>query len=129
MTVIRIYHTLGGQYLIHGKEFPMGTVVLQTDNGIEIFCRNFNSARGRKLPVIVYNPIKKKWGWCMMENEYTEFMWDYYRRNKKKINPRAKYKKRYTHKENKHDTRPVTIPKSVRRAMQHPYQGGSVSPR
>ena len=27
--IIKIYHTLGGQYLIHGREFPKGTVVLQ----------------------------------------------------------------------------------------------------
>ena len=65
----------------------------------------------------------------MMKNEYTEFMWDYYRRNKKKINPKVKHKKRYSHKENKHGTQPVKIQESVRWAIQHPYQGGGVSPR
>jgi len=126
---IKIYHTLGGQYLIHGKEFPKGTVVLQTDNGIGLFCTNFNTARSREILVVIYNPIKKKWARCMMKNEYTEFMWDYYRRNKKKINPKVKHKKRYSHKENKHGTQPVKIPESVRWAIQHPYQGGGVSPK
>lgn len=66
----------------------------------------------------------------MMKNEYTEIMWDYYRRNKKKLNPKVKHKKRYSHKENKHGTQPVTIPESVRwAAIQHPYQGGGVSPK
>lgn len=23
---MKLYHTLGGQYLIHGKEFPKGTI-------------------------------------------------------------------------------------------------------
>ena len=56
-------------------------------------------------------------------------MWDYYRRNKKKINPKVKYKKRYSHKENKHGTQPVKITESVRWAIQHPYEGGGMSPR
>lgn len=70
MVFIRIYHTLGVQYLIHGKEFPKGTVVLQTDNGIELFCTKFNTARSRKILVIIYNLIKKKWTRCMMKNKY-----------------------------------------------------------
>ena len=65
----------------------------------------------------------------MMKNEYTEFMWEYYRRNKKKINPKVKHKKRCSHNENKHGTQSVKIPESVRWAMQHPYQGGGVSPK
>ena len=28
---MNIYHTLGGQYLIHGREFPINTVVLILD--------------------------------------------------------------------------------------------------
>ena len=35
---MNIYHTLGGQYLIHGREFPINTVVLILDNGVELFC-------------------------------------------------------------------------------------------
>ena len=48
MVFIKVYHTLGGQYLIHDKEFPMGTVVLKMDNGIELFCKNFNIPRSEK---------------------------------------------------------------------------------
>ena len=45
---MRIYHTLGGQYLIHDREFSIGTIVLHLDNGIEIFCNksNFYSKEG-----------------------------------------------------------------------------------
>lgn len=60
---------------------------------------------------IIYKVIK----WC--------------RRNKKKINPKVKHKRRYSYKENKHGTRPVKIPESVKWAIQHPYQGGGVSPK
>ncbi len=127
MVFIKVYHTLGGQYLIHDKEFPMGTVVLKMDNGIELFCKNFNIPRSEKMLVTVYNPIKNKWIRCKMKNEYTEIMWDYY---KKKVKPKRKHKKRFTRrKEKKHGTQPVKIPESVRWAMQHPYQGGGVSPR
>lgn len=37
----------------------------------------------------------------MMKNEYTELMWDYYRKNKKKIKTKVKNKKHYVYKENK----------------------------
>lgn len=128
---MRLYHTLGGQYLIHGKEFPKGTVVLQTDDGIEVFCRNFNNtARSRELLVHVYNPINKKWIRCMMKNAYTELMWNYYKKNKKKIDPRMRYPKKNSYKKNKEGTRAaVAVPDSVRWAIQHPYQGGGISPK
>lgn len=127
--IIKIYHTLGGQYLIHGREFPKGTVVLQLKNGTEFFCSSFNTARSRDLLVLVYDSHKKNWKRVMMKNEYTELMWDYYRKNKKKIKTKEKNKKHYVHKENKKGTKPVAIPDSVRWAAKHPYQGGGVSPR
>lgn len=129
MILIRIYHTLGGSYPIHNKEFRMGTVVLQLDNKVEIFCdkANFISQKNPIL-VLIYNPYKNKWYRTKMKNEYTEFMWKYYKKHQSKINPKIKRKVHYKH-ANQHGTRPVTIPKSVRWAAEHPYQGGGVSPR
>lgn len=40
---MKVYHTYGGQYLMHGREFPKGTVVLQLDNGVEMYCSNFKT--------------------------------------------------------------------------------------
>lgn len=64
-----------------------------------------------------------------MKNEYTELMWNYYKKNKKKIKPKIRQKKHYVHEANKKGTKPVAIPDSVRWAAKHPYQGGGVSPR
>ena len=58
---MNIYHTLGGQYLIHGREFPINTVVLVLDNGVELFCFNFNMTKDKKIIVTVYNPARKQW--------------------------------------------------------------------
>lgn len=127
---MKLSHTLGGQYLIHGKEFPIYTIVLRLDNGVELYCKKSNFySKDRKLLVLIYSPDKKTWFRCKMKNEYTDLMWDYYKKNEKKFNPKIPPKKKHRTKENNHGTRPVSIPKSVRWSMEHPFQGGGVSPR
>jgi hypothetical protein len=127
---VRIYQTLGGGYLIHGREFPMGTVVLQLDNGVELYCSNFNTPRKYDLQVLVYIPHEKKWLRCMMKNEYTEQMWQYYRKCSRK--KRSHYNSKKKHQSNNkkvNGSKRVKVPDSVRWAMQHPFQGGGCSPR
>lgn len=65
---MKLYHTVGGQYLIHDKEFPKGTVVLNLDNGVELYCdkSNFYNTR-RKLLILIYSPKKKDM--VSMQNE------------------------------------------------------------
>ena len=127
---MRIYHTLGGQYLIHDREFSIGTIVLHLDNGIEIFCNKSNYySKKHNLHVLLYLPDKKTWVQGEMKNKYTDLMWDYYKKNEEKINPKRIFKKHYQHKKNKHGTKRVTVPKSVQWSMKHPFQGGGVSPR
>lgn len=128
---MKIYHTLGGSYFVHGREFPIGTVVLELDDGINVACCRFNTPRNEDLAVWVYIPGKIKWQRCMLKNQYTEMLWDYYRKNKKKIIPKhisMKTHKKIKEKKNK-GTKPKVIPKSVKWAATHPYQGGRVSPR
>ena len=72
---------------------------------------------------------KKTWVQGEMKNKYTDLMWDYYKKNEEKINPKRIFKKHYQHKKNKHGTKRVTVPKSVQWSMKHPFQGGGVSPR
>ena len=77
---MRIYHTLGGQYLIHDREFSIGTIVLHLDNGIEIFCNKSNFySKKHNLHVLLYLPDKKTWVQGEMKNKYTDLMWDYYK--------------------------------------------------
>lgn len=127
---MKLYHTLGGQYLIHGKEFPKGTIVLCLDNGVELYCykSNFYNTT-KKLLISIYNQKEKIWYRCKMKNEYTDIMYDYFRKNKNKIEPKKIPKKHHHTKENTHGTKRVTIPKSVRWSMEHPFQGGGISPR
>ena len=66
---MRIYHTLGGQYLIHDREFSIGTIVLHLDNGIEIFCNKSNFySKKHNLHVLLYLPDKCS---CTVEKHKT----------------------------------------------------------
>lgn len=68
----------------HGKEFPVGAIILTLDNKIELVCTKFNHSRKEKLELFVWLPSEKKWVKTYAKNEYTEMMWDYYRKNQKK---------------------------------------------
>ena len=37
---MKIRRTLGNE-LYHGKQFPINTIVLRSENGVEIFCYDF----------------------------------------------------------------------------------------
>lgn len=91
---MKIYHTYGGQYPIKGRVFQIGTVVLELDNGIILCCGNFNIPRNQEMLVYIYFPNKKIWEKGYMKNKYTEMIWDYYRRNKKKLTSKPLYKKK-----------------------------------
>lgn len=39
---MQLSHTLGGCCnTVHGREFPMNTIILRLDNGTELVCTNF----------------------------------------------------------------------------------------
>ena len=126
---MNIYHTLGGQYLIHGREFPINTVVLILDNGVELFCCNFNMTKDKKIIVTVYNPASKQWVKCKLRNNYTKVMWEYYKKNIKKRNHTKKYKKNKTKRWKGTVARCNKIPNSVQWAAMHPFHGGGMTPR
>lgn len=126
---MKIYHTVGGQYLIHGHQFLMGTVILELDNGYIIACERFNSKRTQDLFVRVYYPSNKKWVKCYLKNRYTDLMWEYYSKNKKRIVPKKSYKKKQVQNKIKSGTKKKNIPKSVMWAASHPFQGGGMTPR
>lgn len=79
---MKIYHTLGGcDTFVHGKEFPMGTIVLELDTKVTLVCKPNNFHQSRKLPLQVYCyiPSEKKWVISTVKGSYKEAMWKHYR--------------------------------------------------
>lgn len=72
---MKIRRTIGYEFF-HGKEFPMGTIVLTGDSGAQIFCSDFRMRKG-KISVLIYIPGKEKFLKTEMRNEYTKAMYDY----------------------------------------------------
>lgn len=97
---MQIYKVLNTE-ILHNKEFRMGSIILQLDNKMILVCNNFNHSRKHNLELIVWLPTEKKWVRTYAKNQYTEMMWDYYRKHQQK---RSHYFRKY---ENmmKHDRR------------------------
>lgn len=126
---MRLHHTLGGcGNILHGREFPKDSVILQLDNGMELVCCNFRHSRKEPLELFVWIPSKKKWVKTYEKNEYTEMMWGHYRKLKRKQTTHHQKHIKSRNKKTK-GTKPVKIPSSVSWAISHPLQGGGVSPR
>lgn len=82
---MQLSRTLGGcSNFIHGREFPMHSIVMQLNNGTELVCTNFRHSRKLPLELFCYIPTEKKWVRTYAKNEYTEMMWDYYRKCERK---------------------------------------------
>lgn len=58
---------------IHGKQFPVGTIILRLNNKTEIACSNFYFIKG-KLEIFVYKPFTK-WQREFSRNQYTQIMY------------------------------------------------------
>ena len=133
---MKLSRTLGGcDNMIHGRAFPMNSVILQLDNGKELVCCDFHHPRSEPLELFCYLPDEKEWVKTYAKNKYTEIMWDYYRKfSRKQKKSHSNYMKssiKHVKSSSKKEkgTRPVKIPSSVSWAMTHPLQGGRVSPR
>ena len=88
---MQLSRTLGGcNNMVHGKEFPMYSVILNLDNGTDLVCTNFRQSRKNPLKVYCYMPTEKKWVITSLQGKYKEIMWDYHRKcerkNRKKRN-------------------------------------------
>lgn len=84
---MKLSHTLGGcTNTIHDKYFPTNAIILTLNNGMQLVCHKFNHSRKYKLELLVWIPIEKKWVKTYDKNGYTEMMWNYYLRNRKKRN-------------------------------------------
>lgn len=126
---MRLSHTLGGcDNMVHGREFPMNSVIMKLDNGTELVCYNFYQSSEEPLELFCYIFKEKKWVKTYARNKYTEMMWEYYRKNIRK--KKTHHKKWIKSKKKKiKGIKPVKVPNSVSWSMAHPFQGGRVSPR
>ena len=71
---------------IKGKEMPMNSIVLRLDNKAILVCSKFNHSRKQNLELLVWLPTENKWVRTYTKNEYTEMMWNYYRKHQQKRN-------------------------------------------
>lgn len=72
--------------VIKNREIPMNSIVLYLENNTILVCSNFNHSRKNKIELFAWLPAQKKWVKTYAKNEYTEIMWDYYRKHQKKQN-------------------------------------------
>ena len=86
---MKITRTLGGcTNIIHGKEFRRNSIILYLNNGTELVCQDFCHSRKQKLELFCYITTENKWVKTYAKNEYTELMWDYYRKCERSNNVR-----------------------------------------
>ena len=100
---MKLSRTLGGCCnFVHGREFPMGSVILQLNNGTELVCTNFRQSRKLPLKVYCYLPQEKKWATTLLKGECKEIMWDYYRKCERKNRIRKGNYAQLMHHDRKH---------------------------
>lgn len=80
---MKISRTLNRE-ILHNKEFPMNTIILHLNNGIELYCSDFNHSRKQELEIYAYIVSERKWVKTHGKNEYTEIMWNYHRKIQRK---------------------------------------------
>ena len=82
---MKLSRVLGGcTNIIHGKEFPVNSIILNLDNGITFVCSNFRQPRNKRLQAYCYIPKDKKWVVTFLDENTKNIMWDYYRKCKRK---------------------------------------------
>ena len=87
---MQLSRTLGGcNNTVHGKEFPMNSVILHLDNGTDLVCTNFRQSRKDPLQVYCYIPMEKKWVITLLRDDYKEIMWNYHRKCERKNRGRS----------------------------------------
>lgn len=87
---MRLYKALNTEVL-HNKEFPMNSIILELDNKCMLVSSDFHHKRKYALKTYVWLPNEKKWVYTYAKNKYTEMMWDYYRKDKQKHKTKKKY--------------------------------------
>lgn len=70
---------------IQDKNFRMGTVVLELDNGVILTCHNFRRNRNGDLKLLAWVPLAEKWMYVYANNKF-KMRWLHVTRNPQKVN-------------------------------------------
>ena len=70
--------------IIKGKSFPLNTIILTLDTGVIVTSNDFHHKRNLPLRCRCYVPWFGKWVLTETINDYTEFMWEFYRKTQKR---------------------------------------------
>lgn len=80
---MRIYKALNTETL-HNKSFRMDSIIMELNNKVVLVCDNFRHSRKENLRLTIWLPWEGRWIRVYARNEYTEAMWDYYRKHQRK---------------------------------------------
>lgn len=69
--------------VIHNKEFAIGSIILELDNKLVLVSTDFHHTRKRPIKMWAWLPDERKWVKAYLKNQYTEIMWNYYRKHQK----------------------------------------------
>lgn len=81
MKNIRFEKVLMSHEIIGNREIPINTIVMYFYD-IIVLCDDFHHSRKDKLKVRIYS--KGKWYNARIKNQYSEMLWDYYRKTQKR---------------------------------------------
>lgn len=85
---MKLSQVLGGCCnAVHGKEFPMNSIVMDLEN-VTFVCTDFRQSRKKPLQVYCYILAEKKWVITFLKGNYKNIMCDYYRKCERKHNIR-----------------------------------------
>lgn len=82
---------------IQDKNFRMGTVVLELDNGVILTCHNFRRNRNGDLKLLAWVPLAEKWMYVYANNKFTDAMVACYQKSTKGKQTHLNYVKMMQH--------------------------------
>jgi hypothetical protein len=80
-----------GKYKNH--HIPVGSILLQTENGIVYVCENFHNEKDDFVHVWIWN--KKQWCYVLANNNYTDSMRKFYYEELRKRKRKSKHDRRH----------------------------------
>lgn len=83
---------------IHNREILPESIVCELSNGTILVGSDFKNKKGKKLPILFYVPKTHKWYLAYQSDEFTDAMYNFYRKiNKKKARRKTNFSALMTH--------------------------------
>ena len=136
---MKISQTIMQREILHNKEFPMNSIILELNNKNLLVCPNPLYSYKQQLELYVWISNERKWVKTYAKNKYTQIILEYYNKNQRKS--RRKNKMNYSQLMQPGEKGKSTkinpggkrkrkdISKSVVWSAKHPFQGGGFSPK